>query len=80
VQITKRLHRDPRRADSHIRANDRIEHPCRHDNRRAGFSFNEDHIGAVPLLGIKSTDRTAVERMPAVVDRHFLPDTGRITA
>jgi hypothetical protein len=80
VEITKRLHGDPRRADRHIRANDRIEHPCRDDNRRARFSFHKDNLGSGALLRIEAAHRSAMERMPAIVDRYFMPDTGRITA
>ena len=38
-----------------------------------------DHvIDPGPLLRVESPNCTAVESVPAVVDRHFLPDTGRI--
>jgi hypothetical protein len=80
VEITKRLGGDPRRADRHLSANDRIDHPSRHDNRRARFSFHMDNLGSRALLLIEAAHCSPMERMPAVVDRHFLPDTGRITA
>jgi hypothetical protein len=69
---------DPRSADRHRCAYQRVEHPRGHDNRRAGLTLNQDDIGPGPLLRIESPHLTAVEGVPAVLDRYFLPDTGRI--
>ena len=70
---------DSRSADRHRCAYQRVEHPCGHDNRRAGLTLNQHDFGPGPLLCVKSPNCTAVESVPAVVDRYFLPDTGRIT-
>ena len=69
---------DLRSADRHRCTHRRVEHPCRHDDPRTGLALNQDDIGPGPLLRIESPDRTAVKGVPAVVDRHFLPDTGTI--
>lgn len=69
---------DPRSADRHRGAYRPVEHPRRHDNRRARLTLNQHDIGPGPLLGIKSPHPTAVQGVPAVVDRYFLPDTGRM--
>ena len=69
-----------RSADRHRCAHRRIEHPSRHDNRRTGLALNQNDIDPGPLLRVESPNCTAVESVPAVVDRHFLPDTGRITS
>lgn len=57
VQINQRLQAYPRRADRQLRTNDRIEHPCRHDNRRARLSFYEDNLPPEALLPIKAVRR-----------------------
>ena len=69
---------DLRSANRHRCAHRRVEHPRRHDNRRTGLALNQDDIDPGPLLRVESPNGAAVESMPAVVDRHFLPDTGRI--
>jgi len=80
VELTERLQGDSRRPDRHRRASDRIEHPRRDDNRRAWFSFHKDNLRSGAPLHVEATYRSAVKRMPAIVDHHFLPDMGRITA
>jgi hypothetical protein len=79
VKIDKRAHRNERRTDLHRRANRRIEHPCRHDDRRAKFPFDNDNLGPGTLLTIETSKGPAVERTPSIMDLHFLPDMGRIT-
>ena len=54
MKIDKRLHRNVRRSDLHRRTHCRIKHPCRHDNRSAGFSFDYDDISPRALLTIEA--------------------------
>jgi len=54
MKIDKRRHRNVRGADLHRRTHRRVQHPCRYDNRRAGFSFNDDNISPGALLTIEA--------------------------
>src|ERR1700751_6092690 len=79
MAIDERFDGDARRANLHSCTNRRIKHPCRYDNRRARFSFNDDNIRPAALLTIEAADRSPVERVPSVVNLYFLPDMGRMT-
>lgn len=73
MKIDKRLRRNVSGTDRHRRANRRVKHPCRHDNRRARFSFDDDDIGSRTLLTIKAANRSPVKCVPSVVNLDFLP-------
>lgn len=79
MKIDERRHRNVRRADRHRRTNRRVKHPCRHDNRRARFSFNDHDISTRALLTIKAAHSSPVKRVPSVMNLDYLPDMGRIT-
>src|SRR4051794_2315697 len=55
-----------------------IEHPGRHDDRDPWFGFNDRDLSPGPLFGVELPDLAAVQRMPAVMDRHILIDMGRM--
>jgi hypothetical protein len=79
MKIHKRLNRNVRRTDLHPCTSRRVKHPCRHDNRSARFSFDDDDVSAGALLTVIAPHRTSVECMPPVVNLYFLPNMGRIT-
>src|SRR3981081_755463 len=79
MKIHKRLNRNVRRTDLHPCTSRPVKHPCRHDNRSARLSFDDDDVSAGALLTVIAPHRTAVECMPPVVNLYFLPDMGRIT-
>src|ERR1700677_1839339 len=80
MKIDKRLHRNARGANLHRRAHCRVKHPCRYDNRSAGFSFNDDDITPAALLAIEPPNWSPVQRVPSVMNLYVLPDMGRITS
>ena len=69
---------DARRTKGHRRAYRGIEHPGGEDNRDAGLGLNDRDLSPGPPFGIELPNIAAMERMPAVVDRHILVDMGRM--
>ena len=55
-----------------------IEHPGRQDDRDAWIGFNDRDLSPGPPFGVELPDLAAVQRMPAVMDRHILIDMGRM--
>ena len=68
-----------RGANLHSCTNRRVKHPCRHDDRSARLSFDDDNLSSRPHLSVIAPHRTPVERVPPIVNLCFLPDMGRIT-
>ena len=66
------------RAEGHRRANRGIKHPGGDDDRYAWFSLNDGNASARSPFGIQLPDLAAIQRMPAVMDRHILVDMGRM--
>ena len=58
MKIHKRLNRNVRRTDLHPCTSRRVKHPCRHDNRSARFSFDDDDVSAGALLTVIAPHRT----------------------
>jgi hypothetical protein len=79
VELCKGLNGDLRSAGRHRRTRRRIEHPCRNDYRRTRLAFDQHDIDPGTLFRIEPADRAPMQRVPPVMDRHILPDTGRIT-
>lgn len=80
MQVTQGIYRDSRRPQRHASADTRIQHPigqCRYD-ARLDLNMNDAATGA--LLAVMSVCTSAVEGMPAIVNRNFAPDMGRMTA
>jgi hypothetical protein len=80
MQVAQRIRRDSWRSEGHNDADPGVEHPrrkCCYDTR---FDLNVDDAAASALLAVLSSDASAVERMPRVVNYNFLPDMGRMTA
>jgi hypothetical protein len=80
VQVTQGIYRDSRRPERHASADAGIQHPiwqCRYDTR-LDLNMNDAASGA--LLAVMRIRTSAVERMPAIVNRNFAPDMGRMTA
>ena len=69
---------DRRSAERHRRANGRIEHPGGEDDRNTWCSLNDDDISPRSLFSVELPDLPAMKRVPAVMDRHFLADMGRM--
>jgi hypothetical protein len=70
---------NPRRANLHSGAGNRVQHPCRNDRNHAGCRLYVDNVTSGTLLAIMATDATSIQRMPLVVNNNFLPDMGRMT-
>lgn len=69
---------DCRRAKRHRRANAGVKHPGRNDDRHARFGLNDGNVSVRAPLDVQLTDLAAMQRMPAVMDLHFLDDMGRM--
>ena len=61
----------------HSCTNRRVKHPCRHDDRSARLSFDDNNLSPGPHLTVIAPHRTPVERVPLVVNLCFLPDYGQ---
>lgn len=79
MKINKGRNRDPRRAELHDGAHDRIEHPGRQDENVSRARNNMDEATGLAHLARFHAKSSAMERMPAIVDDSFLPDMGRMT-
>jgi hypothetical protein len=79
VQIRQGCERHARRADLHLGADDRIQHPRRHHGDHPGRHFNVDHLPRCAMLAVVPTEAPPEQRVPPVVDHHLLPDMGRMT-
>jgi len=79
IQVRQSLDRHLRLAEPHVRTGGPIQHPRRHDDRHAGLTFDDDHVPAGALFAVIAADAAPVERMPAVVNLHLMPDMGRMT-
>jgi hypothetical protein len=80
MQVGRRRDARPRRAEAQPRAGGRIEHPAGHDGDDARSRFDVDDLAARPALAVPPSQAEAVQRMPAIVDDHFSPDMGRMSA
>jgi hypothetical protein len=79
MQIDQRRDRHARGADLHPRASDRVQHPARHHRDDAGRRLDVDNLAASPLLAVVPPQSPTMQRMPAIVDDHLMPDMGRMT-
>ncbi len=79
MQVGQRGGGDARRADIHVGAGSRIQHPGRDHHNHAGRRFNMDHVPARPALAVVPAQPATVQRMPPVVDDDLLPNMGRMT-
>lgn len=79
MKIIQGRNRDPRRAELHDGALDRIEHPGRQDENVSRANNNMDKATGLAHLARFHAKSPAMERMPAIVDESFLPDMGRMT-
>jgi hypothetical protein len=80
VQISQRINRNPRRPEGHAGADASVKHPLRKYCYNTRFDLNVDDSTISALLTVMRTHRSAVERMPSVVNFNFSPDMGRMTA
>lgn len=80
MQFSQGRDRHPRRPQLHPGTSGGIEHPCRHDNHDPGRHLQVNNLAAGAPLDILSSNPASIQRMPAVKDLNFLPDTGRMTA
>jgi len=80
MQVAQGIRRDLWRLERHRDADPGVEHPLRKCRYDARFDLNVDDASASPLLAIVSSDTSAVEGMPRIVNYNFPPDMGRMTA
>ena len=80
MQLNQCRYCEARRAENHSRADDRIEHPCRHDDDHAGRRLDVNDLAASAPLTILTPNTPPMQRMPPVTNFDFLPDMGRMTA
>jgi hypothetical protein len=79
VQIDQRGPCNPRGADFHPGAGNRVQHPCRDDRNHTGCRLDMDDVTNGPPLTVMAVDAAPIQRMPPVVNNNFLPDMGRMT-
>lgn len=79
MEIGERTNRHLARTGVHLGAGDRIEHPGRHHKHDAGFRLDLHEASGDPFLLAQERNTPAIQRMPAVMDDHFLPDMGTMT-
>ncbi len=80
MQVAQGIGREPWRPERHNGADPGVEHPLRKCRYDARFDLNVNDASAGALLAIVSSDTSAVEGMPRVVNYNLLPDMGRMTA
>jgi hypothetical protein len=79
MQFAQSLYCDPRLAEFHAHAYNRIQHPCR-DNRDCARSVvYVDDIPTASLFAISIANFPPKERMPTIVNLKFLTDMGRMS-
>jgi hypothetical protein len=78
MQLDQRPQVNTRGAQLHPYAGDRIQHPRRYRNDYARGELDVDNIANGTVLPIMPANTAPIERMPAVMDLHFLPDMGRM--
>lgn len=79
MQVVERGSRDLRRTDDHAGADDRIKHPSRDRDHRAGGRLNMDELTGPAPLTVERANPLSEEGMPPIVDDDVPPNTGRIT-
>jgi hypothetical protein len=79
MQIAQCSQGNPRRAELHAGAHDRIQHPCRDDDYYAWRCLDVSYTTRCALLSAAQLYVTPVQRMPTVMNLDFLPDMGRMT-
>ncbi|MBK3734262.1 hypothetical protein GAY29_14320 [Azospirillum brasilense] len=78
LKADERFHRDPRCAEFHAGANDRVQHPIGQHRDDAGRRLDESETAGGARLAPLHPDATAMQRVPAVMDVNILPDMGRM--
>jgi hypothetical protein len=78
IKVSQASNVDRRGTEGHRRANGTIEHPGGEDDRNPRCSLNDDDISPRSLFSVELPDLPAMKRVPAVMDRHFLADMGRM--
>jgi hypothetical protein len=71
VELYECRNTHPWRTQIHCPANHRVEHPCRNYNDVTGRRLNTDDGLAGTALTVITPDRSAVERVPTIMDLHF---------
>jgi hypothetical protein len=76
MELAERRKRDAGRPEVLSCTGNRIEHPRRHEDDDAGSHLDMDERSRPAVLAALPSQTTPIERVPAVVDDHFLPDMG----
>ena len=79
MQVVERDTRNLRGTDDHAGAGDRIEHPGRDGDHRAGGRLDMDEFTGPTPLAVERAHGLFEERMPTIVDDDVPPDMGRMT-
>ena len=68
-----------RQTGDHAGADDRIEHPGRDRDHRAGGRLNMDELTGPAPLAVERMNAASEEWVPTIVDDDIPPDMGRMT-
>jgi hypothetical protein len=79
VKICQRRQAHRRRADRHITADQRVEHPPGDHDDLSGVQFDEGDLIRPPALSQVLDHLAAEQWMPGVVNGDIPPDMGRMT-
>ena len=79
MQVVERDTRNLWGTDDHAGAGDRIEHPGRDRDYRAGGRLDMDELTGPAPLAVERANALSEERVPTIVDDDVPPDMGRMT-
>ena len=79
MQFAQSGYCDPRLAEFHVHAHNRIQHPCRDYRDCARAVVYVDDTPTAPLFAISIANFPPKERVPAIVNLKFLTDMGRMS-
>jgi hypothetical protein len=78
VDANERCKIGPRLPEGHSGAGHRVKHPSWDEPNISRMDLDEDELPIGPSQAVEAPQASAIERMPAIVDRGFLRDMGRM--
>jgi hypothetical protein len=80
MQFGQRAQRNARRPHLHPGTGGGIQHPGLHDDDDAGRHLDVNNITIGATFNMSASDAPAVECVPTITHKDFIPDMGRMTA